>query len=130
MKTFILTIISLISVNSSFTIPSACFCLLASFFSVVLLVLAHTMFPLFKQLCVTENYRFFNAALSSIILALYRRPKFFETLFSITVICSFQVRCSSVDTPKYLIEVIRFISISLINNDGSLLECILDFIFI
>ena len=66
-----------------------------------------------------EKYRFFNAVLSSTLPVLYRRPKFFEILFSITVICSFQVRCSSINTPKYLIEVIRFISLSFINNDGS-----------
>ena len=66
-----------------------------------------------------EKYRFFNAVLSSTLLALYRRPKFFETLFSITVTCSFQVRCSSINIPKYLTEVICFISPSLINNDGS-----------
>ena len=29
------------------------------------------------------------------------------------------MRCSSVNTPKYLIEVIRFISLSFINNDES-----------
>ena len=45
-----------------------------------------------------------------------------ETLFSITAICSFQVRCSSINTLKYLIEVIRFISLSFINNDGSFKE--------
>ena len=65
-----------------------------------------------------EKYRFFNAVLSSTLLALYSRPKFFETLFLIRVIRSFQVRCSSVNTPKYLTEVIRFVSLSLINNDG------------
>ena len=48
------------------------------------------------------------------LLALYSGPKFFETLFSIT--CSFQVRCSSINTPEYLIEIIHFISSSLINN--------------
>ena len=72
--------------------------------------------------CIKEKYRFFNAVLSSILLALCRRPKFFETLFSVTAICSFQMRCSSINTPKYLIEVIRFISLSFTNNDGSLKE--------
>ena len=32
---------------------------------------------------------------------------------------SFKVRCSSINTPKNFIEVIHFISLSLINNDGS-----------
>ena len=53
------------------------------------------------------------------LLALYRKPKSFETLFPITAILFFQVRCSSVNNPKYLIEVIRFISLSFLNNDGS-----------
>ena len=69
-----------------------------------------------------EKYRFFYAVISSTLLALYSKRKFFETLFSITEICSFQVRCSSVNTTKNLIEVIRFNSLSLINSDGSLKE--------
>ena len=64
-------------------------------------------------------YRFSNTIPSSTLLALYRRPKFFKALFLITVKCSFQVRCSSVNNSKYLIEVVCFISLSFINNDGS-----------
>ena len=53
------------------------------------------------------------------LVAVYRRPKFLETLISITALCSFQVRCSLINTTKNLIEVIQFISLSLINNDES-----------
>ena len=48
-----------------------------------------------------------------------QEAKLFETLFSITVICSFQVRCLSINTIKYFIEVIRFIFLSLVNSDWS-----------
>ena len=51
---------------------------------------------------------------------------FLKRFSSITVICSFQVRCSSINTLKYLIEVIRFISLSFLNNNGSF-EGILSF---
>ena len=51
-----------------------------------------------------------------------QKAQLFETLFLITVIWSFQVRFSSINTPNSLIEVIRFISLSLINNDGSFNE--------
>ena len=66
---------------------------------------------------IKEKYRFFNAIISSTFLALHRSSKVFETLFSVTVMCSFSVRRSSINTPKYLNEVIHFISISFINNN-------------
>ena len=67
-----------------------------------------------------EKYKFLNAVIRSALLVLYRKINFFETLFSITVKCSFKVRSSSINTSKYLIKVIRFISLSLVNNDRSL----------
>ena len=42
--------------------------------------------------------------------ALYRRLKFFDSLFSKVLICSIQVRCSSTKIPRELIEDDRFIS--------------------
>ena len=48
-----------------------------------------------------------------------RGRMFFKGYGFFCYICSFQVRCSSINTPKYLIEVICFISLSFINNDGS-----------
>ena len=67
-----------------------------------------------------EKYKFLNAVIRSALLVLYRKINFFENLFSITVKCSFKVRSSSINTSKYLIKVIRFISLSLVNNDRSL----------
>ena len=69
-----------------------------------------------------QNKLYFLHLNASTLLALHRRPKIFETLFSITVIWSFKVRFSSVNTHKNLIEVIRFTSLSLIMNDGSFNE--------
>ena len=87
----------------------------------------HFQLPYQKRDKVTkEKYIFFNAVLCSTLLSLYRRLNFFETLFWITVVFSFQVGCSSMNTPKYLAAVFRFISIyhisiyfHFINNDGS-----------
>ena len=45
-----------------------------------------------------EKHRPFNFILSSTLLVLYRKPKCFEKLFPIPVICSFKVRCSSINT--------------------------------
>ena len=63
----------------------------------------------------TEKYRFFNDVVSGTLLALYRRPKFFEFFFSYSnVLSKGDVR------QLILLQIILLqITLSLINNDGT-----------